>query len=110
VRFDAGYGNIHAAEGAALSQRLDALAATVCDNDPRTTVQRRPDATGPLARGEAQLACQCGSDECPAAAERNAAAAAVIHVLAEQATLDDSSDKPARLSGRVRNPAGRQCA
>ena len=74
-------GDLHAADGAALDQRLDALAATVCDNDPRTKEQRRADACGPLARGEATLACQCGSDDCPAAAERNAAAAAVvIHV------------------------------
>jgi hypothetical protein len=35
------YGNIHAADGAALDKRLDALAATVCDNDPRTKAQRR---------------------------------------------------------------------
>ena len=82
------FGDIHAADGAALDQRLDALAATVCDNDPRTSEQRRADACGPLARGEATLACQCGSDDCPATAERNAAAAAIIHVLAEQATID----------------------
>ena len=74
------FGDIHAADGAALDQRLDALAATVCDNDPRTSEQRRADACGPLARGEATLACQCGSDDCPATAERNAAAAAIIHV------------------------------
>ena len=62
-------GHLHAADGAALNQRLDALAATVCVNDPRTTEQRRADATGPLARGEATLACQCGSADCPAASK-----------------------------------------
>ena len=92
-------GYLHATDAAALDKRLDALAATVCENDPRTKEQRRADATGPLARNEATLACQCGSDECPAAAERNAAAAAVIHVLAEQATLDGTSDKPGYLPG-----------
>jgi hypothetical protein len=92
-------GYLRAADGAALHQRLDALAATVCANDPRTKEQRRADATGPLARGEAQLACQCGSVDCPAKAERAAANAAVIHVLAEQATLDGSSDKPGYLPG-----------
>ena len=68
--------------------RLDALASKVCDTDPRTREQRRADACGPLARLEDQLECQCGAPDCPAVAERNAAAAAVIHVLAEQATLD----------------------
>ena len=52
--------HIRAADGAALDQRLDALAATVCDNDPRTKPQRRADATGPLARGEATLAANAG--------------------------------------------------
>jgi hypothetical protein len=95
-------GYLHAADGAALDQRLDALAATVCANDPRTKEQRRADACGPLARGEAMLACQCGSEDCPAAAERDdaaAAAAAVIHVLAEQATIDGTSDQPGYLPG-----------
>jgi Domain of unknown function (DUF222) len=91
-------GYLHAADGAALDQRLDALAATVCENDPRTKEQRRADACGPLARGEAALACQCGSQDCPAVGER-AAAAAVIHVLAEQATLDGTSNHPGYLPG-----------
>ena len=93
------FGNIHAADGAALAQRLDALAATVCQHDPRTMRQRRADACGPLARGQASLACQCGSADCPAAAQRHATAATVIHVLAEQATLDGRSDKPGYLPG-----------
>jgi hypothetical protein len=39
-------GYVHATDAAVLDQRLDALAATVCDNDPRTKDQRRADATG----------------------------------------------------------------
>jgi hypothetical protein len=92
-------GYLDAADGAALGQRLDALAATVCENDPRTKEQRRADACGPLARGEATLACQCGTEQCTAAAQRNAAAAAVIHVLAEQTTIDGTSDHPGYLPG-----------
>jgi hypothetical protein len=92
-------GNIHAADGAALDQRLDALAATVCDNDPRSKAQRRADACGPLARGEASLACHCGAQDCPANAGRQAAVSAVVHVLAEQGTLDGSSDNPGYLRG-----------
>jgi Domain of unknown function (DUF222) len=92
-------GNIHAADGAAIEQRLDALAATVCEHDPRTKEQRRADACGPLARGEAALACQCGSPDCPAGAQRAAAAAAVIHVLAEQGTIEGISDTPGYLPG-----------
>jgi hypothetical protein len=92
-------GHVRAADGAALDQRLAALAATVCEHDPRTTAQRRADACGPLARGEATLACECGRDDCAAGEARAAATAAVIHVLAEHATLDGTSDTPGYLPG-----------
>jgi hypothetical protein len=91
--------SVEAADGAALDQRLDAFAATVCDNDPRTKAQRRADAFGALGRGEAGLACRCGSEHCPAGADRKATASAVIHVLAEHATIDGSSDHPGYLPG-----------
>lgn len=99
------WGTVSAADGAAFHQRLDALAATVCANDPRTHQQRRPDAVGPLSRLEAQLPCRCGSTQCPAAAQRAAADAAVVHVLAEQATLDGTSDAPGYLPGFGIQPA-----
>ena len=92
-------GHIRAEDGAALDQRLDAIAATVCEHDPRTHMQRRSDACGPLGRLEATLACQCGREDCTAGAQRKSAAAAVIHVLAEQSTLDGSSDAPGYLRG-----------
>ncbi|MGV0786384.1 HNH endonuclease signature motif containing protein [Mycolicibacterium sp. XJ2] len=92
-------GNLRATDGAALDNRLNALATTVCENDPRTQQQRRADACGPLARGESTLPCECGLDDCPAAAERAAATTAIIHVLAEQATLEGRSDKPGYLKG-----------
>jgi hypothetical protein len=98
-------GHMHATDAAAFDQRLDALAATVCENDPRTKAQRRADACGPLARYEAQLRWQCRSADCPATTEPNAAAAAVIHVLAEQATLAGGGDKPGYLPGFGMVPA-----
>jgi hypothetical protein len=93
------WASVRATDAAAFDQRLDALAATVCENDPRTTEQRRADACGALGRGEAQLACQCGNGECPVVAERKAVSDVVIHVLAEQATLDGNSDHPGYLEG-----------
>ncbi len=78
---------------------LDAIASTVCANDPRTASQRRADACGALGRLEATLACLCGSNECPAKAVRESAAQVVIHVLAEQGTVDGTSRRPGYLSG-----------
>ncbi|WP_454788166.1 HNH endonuclease signature motif containing protein [Mycolicibacterium lutetiense] len=99
------WANVHAEDGVALSQRLDAVANTVCENDPRTHEQRRADAVGPVARLEAQLPCLCGLPDCPAKQNRAAATAAVIHVLAEQATLEGTSDDPGYLPGHGILPA-----
>ncbi|MBF4194753.1 HNH nuclease, partial [Mycolicibacterium phlei] len=48
-----------ATDGDALDQRLDALAATVCEHDPRTLDQRRADAVGVIAAGGDRLGCLC---------------------------------------------------
>jgi hypothetical protein len=91
--------SVHATDAAAFDKRLDALAATVCENDPRTNEQRRADATGALSRGEAALACQCGSQQCPAAGEPRAVCDVVSHVLAEHGSVDGASDHPGYLPG-----------
>ncbi|TVX88461.1 HNH endonuclease, partial [Mycolicibacterium porcinum] len=108
------WANVDAEDAVALDQRLEALADTVCEHDPRSRERRRADAIGPLARLEAQLVCRCGRDDCPAAQKRAAADAAVVHVLAEHATLDGTSNHPGYLPGygilpadRVRDLAGR---
>jgi hypothetical protein len=95
-------GFIRAEDAAAIDSRLAALAATVCANDPRTTSQLRSDAAGAMGRWEATLVCQCDTPDCPAAGERAAAstaAAAVIHVLAEQGTVAGTSNAPGYLRG-----------
>ncbi|MEN4397843.1 DUF222 domain-containing protein [Mycolicibacterium senegalense] len=108
------WANVAAEDAVALDQRLDAIADTVCEHDPRTRERRRADAIGPLARLEAHLVCRCGRDDCPAAQKRAAANAAVVHVLAQRATVDGTSDAPGYLPGygilpaeSVRNLAGR---
>ncbi|MGV0740304.1 HNH endonuclease signature motif containing protein [Mycobacterium syngnathidarum] len=99
------WANLDAVDGAALNQRLDAVAATVCEHDPRTHEQRRADAVGPVARGQAQLACRCARQDCAAGHKRAAADAAVIHVLANQTTLDGTSNDPGYLPGHGILPA-----
>ncbi|OMC33558.1 hypothetical protein A5740_11885 [Mycobacterium sp. GA-1841] len=93
------WANLDAADGTALDQRLDALARTVCAQDPRTHDQRRADACGPLARMEAQLPCRCGLPDCPATTNRAAADAAMVHVLADRSTVEGTSDNPGYLRG-----------
>ena len=53
-------GSLLSPDAHALDQRLDALAATVCEKDPRSRDQRRADALGALAAGADRLGCRCG--------------------------------------------------
>jgi len=105
------WAQLHAADGAALDQKLDALAGTVCAADPRNKQQRRADAVGALAAGSTALRCHCGSRDC-SAAQRRPATDVMIHVLAEQATITGDSQLPGYLrnfgpldSAAVRNLA-----
>lgn len=97
------WANIHAADAAAFDARLDALAATVCANDPRTTMQRRSDAVGALAAGADRLMCACGDRECPAIGA--GAAPVIIHLLAERATVEGAGTTPGYLPGFGIQPA-----
>jgi Domain of unknown function (DUF222) len=98
------WAQLHATDGAALEQKLDALAATVCREDPRTKAQRRADALGALAAGSEVLGCLCGGPDC-AAPQRAGGTNVVIHVLAEQAALDGDSEAPGYLAGHGPLPA-----
>jgi Domain of unknown function (DUF222) len=91
-------GYLRCTDGHALEKRLDALAATVCDDDPRTHDARRSDAMGALAAGSDRLACECGQDGC-AAGTRQRSGPVLIHVVAEQATIDGRSQTPGTLLG-----------
>lgn len=95
---DAGMGEIHArvfnTTGIAFGKRLDELAATVCDADPRNRDQLRADAVDALVAGANRLACTCGSDTCPARANTRPPGNIVIHVVAERATLEGHSETP----------------
>jgi Domain of unknown function (DUF222) len=91
-------GSLFATDAHALDERLDALATTVCEADPRTHHQRRADALGALAAGSDRLACQCGAPEC-GAANNPPASNVVIHVVAEQGTVEGRGDTPACLVG-----------
>jgi hypothetical protein len=92
------WAQLHATDGKALDQKLDALADTVCPVDPRTAAQRRADALGALAAGLTTMHCQCGSPDC-VAAQRRTGSGVVVHVLAEQATVAGSSSAPGYLAG-----------
>ncbi|OBL08899.1 hypothetical protein A5646_11780 [Mycobacterium sp. 1245499.0] len=86
-------GTLLAPDAHALDRRLTALAATVCEHDPRTREQRRADALGALAGGADRLGCRCGRADCVAG--KRPAGPVVIHVVAERAALDGCGSAPA---------------
>ncbi|MGH3633681.1 MAG: HNH endonuclease signature motif containing protein, partial [Mycobacterium sp.] len=92
------FGRLISTDAHAVDARLDALADTVCANDPRTRKQRRADALGALAAGVERLACRCGRTDCVADAAP-APGPVVIHVVAEQGSLDGTGQAPGSMFG-----------
>ncbi len=99
------WGRMHAPDAAALDHRLDELAATVCPDDTRTTRQRRADALTALATGQPAMACGCGLPTCPRTSAATTPAPIVIHVLAEESTVNGTTTKPGYLPGYGALPA-----
>jgi hypothetical protein len=93
------YGNVFASIGQALNRRLDELAGTVCEADPRTKAQRRADALGALVAGADRLMCTCGDSDCVAMRGRMRNRNVVIHVVAEQASVEGTGTTPGFMAG-----------
>lgn len=98
------WGEVRAADAAAFDMKLNALADSVCRDDPRTKRQRRSDALGALSDGLDQMPCLCGSEQCPAGT-REKSSSVVIHVLAETGTVQGTSIKPGYVAGYGAIPA-----
>ncbi|MEN4479529.1 HNH endonuclease signature motif containing protein [Mycolicibacterium cosmeticum] len=80
------WGRLRVTDKQALQRRLDALAATVCANDPRTVRQRRADALATLGVVGPQLerlTCLCGDPGCVGSGKDPRATAVTIHVVAD---------------------------
>lgn len=93
------WGSLLPADAMLLDRRLQDMAHQVCRDDPRTVAQRRADALGTLAADGTRLACQCPHTDCPARADTDPrAAAVVIHVVAEPAP---PAGEPARPGGQI---------
>ncbi|GBG37099.1 HNH endonuclease signature motif containing protein [Mycobacterium montefiorense] len=92
-------GTVFATTGQTLDRRLDELAKTVCDADPRTVGQLRADALGALAAGRDRLACGCDRVDCPTGSAPRQHNSVVIHVVADSATVDGSGAAPGFLYG-----------
>lgn len=93
------YGNVFASTGWALDRRLDELAATVCEADPRTKAQRRADALDALVSGAERMACTCAEPDCVQRRGRARNRNVVIQIIAEQASVDGTGTSPGYMAG-----------
>ena len=82
------FGRIMAADGDVAIGVLNAMADTVCKKDPRSRGQLRAAAFGAFFHGFDRLVCHCGDPDCAAATIPSKVSKIVIHILADQATLD----------------------
>lgn len=95
-----------AAEAAALQDRLETIAHTVCAADPRTLQNRRADALNAVGAGLDALVCQCGLDDCDAATGPTPSRNTTVYVIADSETVRETvteeperADKPALVFG-----------
>jgi hypothetical protein len=93
------------ADGVAFDTRIDQIAGTVCADDPRTVPQRRADAMVAMAAGQTKLECGCGADTCRASEPQPPLGQVVIEVIAEQASIDGTSESPGYMPGFGAVPA-----
>lgn len=93
------YGNVFASTAQALDRRLDELAGTVCEADPRTQAQRRADALAALVAGADRMMCTCGDSACTDMRGRLRNRSVVIHIVAEQASVDGTGESPGFMAG-----------
>jgi hypothetical protein len=96
------WGTLFAHHAAALDGRLDMLARTTCEADPRTLDQRRADAMGALANGSDRLACMCGDLDCSGTAP--GAASVVIHIVANSDSCADAGEAAAAEHAALDGP------
>jgi len=104
------WGRLLATDAAVLKRRVAQMVQSVCDDDPRTIGERRSDAVGAIAAGNSRLACQCGSETCPAG-DAPSSSNVVIRVLAEQSAVNaatagnDASQEQTSEAATVAPPA-----
>ena len=98
------YGRVKITDAELHERRADALARSVCPDDPRTHGERRSEAFGIIAVHGDRLPCRCGSPDCPAAGKDPRAEHLVIHVI----TNDPGDNDGTGLQRRTRRQRSRR--
>ncbi|MEH3138205.1 MAG: DUF222 domain-containing protein [Mycolicibacterium neoaurum] len=78
------WGRMRTTDAAISDTRLNDLAHSVCDGDPRTVAERRADALAAVLAGAETLTCLCGDPDCAGSGKDPRAGAVTIYVLTGQ--------------------------
>ena len=100
------WGRMRATDAAISDTRLNQLAHSVCDGDPRTVAQRRADALAAVLAGADRLTCLCGNPDCTGSGKDPRAGAVTIYVLTGQEPDSGHGAKPD--TGPTPDGSGRQ--
>jgi hypothetical protein len=85
------YARLNAPDAALIEQRLEELAHTICDGDPRRMDERRASALAAAVLAT-PLGCGCGDSDCPAAGHHTPTKNAVVYVVADQTSVPAATD------------------
>ena len=95
------WARLYAPDAALLEARLEAMARSVCAEDPRTLDERRAAALKALGAGT-ELACACGQSDCAGPRDDAPAKNAVVYVIAEAESVQ--APPPTAQRPRPRKP------
>ena len=99
------WARVYATDGVVIQQRVEEIARSVCEADPRSADERRADALAP-AITHTDFVCQCGQPDC-AQAERAEppSKTAVVYVVADEKSVDTAGTPPAARESEPIEPA-----
>ncbi|MCG5430795.1 HNH endonuclease [Mycobacterium sp. MYCO198283] len=93
-------GRLFATDAKVIETRLNEIAGSVCERDPRGVDERRAEALTALATGADRLGCRCGREDCAATAlPPLPASKVVVHVVAERGSVAGTGAAPGVIIG-----------
>ncbi len=107
------WGRLRITDKKILEQRLDALADTVCANDPRRRGELRAAALAALGAVGPQLerlACECGDSGCAGSGKDPRAGAITIYALTDQVPAAGEDTPPQSTPGSAGTPGSEPAA
>ncbi|WP_041781754.1 HNH endonuclease signature motif containing protein [Mycolicibacterium chubuense] len=86
------WARLYSPDAAAVCDRVNRVADSVCAADPRSHAERLCDAFGAIGAGLETLACRCGHDDCDAAGRETPTRNTTIYLIADAETTEEPTE------------------